>query len=88
MVVDGGTLKCASGDMQLSPRMHDVLSEVFVARTRRASSRALNWGGQWFCPGCGVPMKTDGEHVRCETCGEYLDEFVHGLVELHPHRTT
>ena len=32
-----------------------------------------------------VPMKTDREHVKCETCGEFLDEFIYALVELHPH---
>ncbi len=35
--------------------------------------------------GCGDPMQSDHEHVRCEKCGEYLDEFIHMLVELHPH---
>ena len=38
-----------------------------------------------FCPCCGVPMKTSDAHVRCDTCHEYLDEFIYVLVELHPH---
>jgi ribosomal protein S27AE len=81
-----GTFTCVRGDMELSRRMHDALSEVFVARTRSARSRPLNWGEGWFCPGCGVAATTDPEHVRCGTCGEYLDEFLPQLIELHPHR--
>jgi hypothetical protein len=80
-----GTFKCVAGDMPLSQRLHDSLSEVFVTRARTGRLRALNWGGSWFCPGCGVPATTGSEHVRCEKCGEYLDEFLYGLVELHPH---
>jgi DNA-directed RNA polymerase subunit M/transcription elongation factor TFIIS len=81
----GTTYSCLRGDMQLSRVMHDRLSEVFVARTRSARTHALNWGGGWFCPGCGVPATTDAEHVRCPKCNEYLDEFLHQLIELHPH---
>ena len=84
MDVNDGEVACVSGDMGLSRGMHDGLSEVFIARTRRGRPHAFNWGGRWFCPGCGVLMKTDREHVRCETCGEYLDEFIYQLVELHP----
>lgn len=81
----GQTLKCLSGDMELSRNLHDRLSDVFINHSRRAESKAFRWGGRWFCPGCGTPMKTEDAHVRCETCGEYLDEFIHSLVELHPH---
>jgi hypothetical protein len=86
MSIVDGTFTCVAGEMQLSGSLHDTLSEVFVARARRARPRALNWGGNWFCPGCGVPAKTETEHVRCARCGEYLDEFLYQLVELHPHR--
>jgi len=86
MIVNDGEVTCVSGDMQLSASMRDGLTEVFVDRRRRGRHRTLNSGGQWFCPGCGAPMKIDGEHGQCETCGECLDEFVHALVELHPHR--
>jgi hypothetical protein len=86
MVVKNGEVTCVSGDMGLSQKMHDRLAEVFILHARRSPPRAFRWGGRWFCPGCGGPMETDSEHVRCETCGEYLDEFIPGLVELHPHR--
>jgi len=81
-----GTFACVSGEMPLSRNLHDQLSEVFVSRSRSARAMPLNWGGSWFCPGCGVAATTDDEHVRCGRCGEYLDEFLHALVELHPHR--
>jgi uncharacterized Zn finger protein (UPF0148 family) len=86
MVVKNGEVTCVHGEMGFSRKMHDGLSEVFIARTRRGRPHAFPWGGRWFCPGCGGPMKTGGEHVRCETCGEYLDEFIYQLVEVHPHR--
>jgi hypothetical protein len=86
MVVKNGEVTCVSGDMGLSQKMHDGLYEVFIARTRRGRPRTFRCGGRWFCPGCGGPLKAESEHVRCETCREYLDEFIHQLVELHPHQ--
>ena len=86
MAVQDGTLACARGEMPLSRALHKSLNEVFVAKTRRARAHALHWGGEWFCPGCGVAASTDKEHVRCPRCGEYLDEFLYALIELHPHR--
>ena len=87
MRVKDGTLTCDAGEMELSKALNDSLAEVFVAKTRRARAHALNWGGEWFCPGCGVAASRDKDHVRCPRCGEYLDEFLHALIELHPHRT-
>lgn len=85
MEIVDGTFKCVPGNMPLSQNMHNGLSEVFVARSRHAREHPLRWGGRWFCPGCGVPATTSEEHVRCEKCGEYLDEFLYALVEWHPH---
>jgi hypothetical protein len=86
MTIVNGTFVCIEGDMELSHVLRDSLSEVFVARTRDGRPRAFDWGGRWFCPGCGCPASTEAEHVRCATCGQYLDEFLYALVELHPHR--
>jgi ribosomal protein S27AE len=86
MDIVNGTFACVSGEMPLSRNLHAKLSEVFIARTRGARPITLNWGGGWFCPGCGVAATADREHVRCGKCGEYLDEFLHALIELHPHR--
>jgi hypothetical protein len=86
MIVKDGTFRCVPGEMQLSKNLHDGLSEVFVTRTRKARPHALNWGGGWFCPGCGIAAAADKEHVQCQSCGEYLDEFLYALIERHPHR--
>jgi hypothetical protein len=61
MIVNDGEVTCVSGDMQLSASMRDGLTEVFVDRRRRGRHCTLNSGGQWFCSGCGAPMKIDGE---------------------------
>ena len=82
MDVVSATFTCVSCEMPLSRSLHDRLSEVFVSRTRSARTVPLNWGASWFCPGCRVAAKTGQDHVRCEKCGEFL----HALVELHPHR--
>ena len=86
MTIVDGTFMCVPGEMQLSRHLHDSLSEVFVAHTRSARPWELNWGGGWFCPGCAVEATADKRHVRCGKCGEYLDEFLHHLIERHPHR--
>jgi len=41
----------------------------------------------WFCPGCGVVMRkeTPGA-VRCPERRPNIGSFLHGLLELHPHR--
>jgi hypothetical protein len=85
MSVVDGTFTCVEGDMPLSKKLHDSLSEVFVDRSRDARRQPLNWGGQWFCPGCGCQATTAVDHVRCGTCGQYLDEFLYQLIEVHPH---
>jgi hypothetical protein len=87
MTLVDGTFMCVAGDMPLSRHLHDELSAVFVHRARSARPRSLDWGGVWFCPGCGVEATTDQQHVRCGQCGEYLDEFLYELVEIHPHRS-
>ena len=86
MTVADDTFVCVPGDMELSRHLRDLLTEVFVARSRSGREVPLNWGGSWFCPGCGVQATTDKEHVRCHKCGEYLDEFLYQFIEFHPHR--
>lgn len=79
---------CAAGEMSLSKKMNRGLLEVFVERTRQGTRHpesSLRLGGPWFCPGCGVAMTVEGCHASCPKCGGVLDEFIHGLVELHPH---
>lgn len=86
MTIVDGTFKCVPGEMPLSKAVHDGMTEVFVTHDRHARPRPFRWGGRWFCPGCGIPAMTSDEHVQCEKCDEYLDEFIRPLVERHPHR--
>ncbi len=82
---DGTTLECVPGEMQLSLALRTGLVEVFVERRRSARRVDYRIGGEWFCPGCGVPMVV-GDGAQCPRCREHLDEFVHSLIERHPHR--
>jgi hypothetical protein len=79
---------CDSGQMELSKQMATDLRECFVERTRDPIGTKFTFrvGGEWFCPGCGAPaIEADG-WVECSTCHRRLNEFVHRLVELHPHQ--
>jgi hypothetical protein len=75
--------------MGLSQRIERELTECFVDRTRTPGVASLPFrvGGSWSCPGCGVAMdETAPGLVMCSKCGLSLSEFIHALVELHPHR--
>jgi uncharacterized Zn finger protein (UPF0148 family) len=84
-----GDLTCEQGEMGLSQRLERGLTECFVDRTRMPLEAPLPFvvGGGWCCPGCGVAMiETEPGSVVCSKCGLSLSEFIHELVELHPHR--
>jgi hypothetical protein len=83
-----GVLTCHSGDMPLSPKMAQDLRECFVERSRAPREFAFRFpvGGIWFCPGCGVRAREAAGRIGCPHCSRSLNEFVHGLIELHPHR--
>lgn len=84
-----GELACEQGDMGLSRHLERGLTECFVERTRKPTATPLPFrvGGSWSCPGCGIAMLEDPPGlVACPRCGLSLGEFVHELVELHPHR--
>jgi ribosomal protein S27E len=83
-----GTLRCARGQMELSQELGERLLECYVlhARTPREKPFAFPVGGVWFCPACGVPtQERNPGDVRCTACSRSLAEFLHALVELHPH---
>jgi hypothetical protein len=84
-----GELTCERGDMGLSQHLERGLTECFVDRTRIPRSEPLPFrvGGSWSCPACGVAMaETEPGLILCSQCGLSLGEFIHELVELHPHR--
>ena len=82
-----GRLMCERGQMELSPRMAQMLKECFVTRECPSSKVPLTYevGGTWFCPGCSIRMIESDGVVTCSQCGESLNEFIFDLVEFHPH---
>ena len=71
--------------------MAERLYSGFVSKTEkpeefRFTEKGYRFGGQWFCPGCGVSMKEEEPGaVRCPQCGRNIGGYVHELIELNPH---
>jgi DNA-directed RNA polymerase subunit M/transcription elongation factor TFIIS len=90
---ESGGFICERGQMELSERMSQSLSECYVENKRRPKTfnyesdiKYSRIGGSWFCPGCGVPInETSPAKLICEKCDKNLLEFIYQLVELHPH---
>lgn len=82
-----GELTCVRGGMGLSRRMEGALVACYGEKSRKPVGlrSPLRWGGDWFCPGCGVRAMEVGGMVNCPVCGLCMNEFLCGLVELHPH---
>ena len=84
----GQPKRCAPGDMWLSEKLAGALRECYVENARSPRERPFpaRVGGEWFCPGCGVKTaEASAGDVRCPQCKRSLAEFIHALVELHPH---
>jgi hypothetical protein len=81
-------LYCQSGDMYLSQYMEQRLINCFVFKTEVPSSIRfrVKVGGKWFCPECGIRLNEVDGYIRCSKCHRSINEFVHQLIELHPHR--
>jgi len=84
-----GLWTCRRGEMPLSPRMSEIFTDIYVLKNRPSEHRPITFkrGGLWYCPGCGVPAEERDGSVTCNQCGQFLDEFLWHLIELHPHRT-
>ena len=89
----GGELTCERGGMPLADELAQRLRDCYVLEVRRPrdvvfqyNGRPHGIGGTWFCPGCGVKLREDSPgDLRCPACERSLVEFVHSLVERHPH---
>jgi hypothetical protein len=83
-----GVWVCRRGDMPLSNRLSAAFEDQYVLKIRATEYRpaALRWGGVWYCPGCGVRLEERDGLVACHECGRSLNEFLHELIELHPHQ--
>jgi hypothetical protein len=77
--------------MELSQFMAGCLYSEFVSKTEqpedfRFTTEGYRFGGQWFCPGGGVPMNEEiPGAVKCPDCGRNIGKYLHQLIELHPH---
>ena len=74
--------------MSLSRHLEGRLTECFITKVSKPRDLRFSFvvGGQWYCPGCGVPTIEENGFVRCTQCGLTLNEFMHSLVEHHPHK--
>ena len=86
-----GVFVCERGQMELSQHIAERLYSEFVSKTEepedvRFTKAGYRFGGQWFCPGCGVLMneETPGA-VKCPQCRRNVGKYLRQLVELHPH---
>jgi phage FluMu protein Com len=88
-----GQLKCLRGRMDLAQELTRRLRDCYVTKIREPKDTVFTHrgsphpiGGRWFCPGCGgsVEELTPGD-LRCQGCSKSLVEFVHSLIERHPH---
>ncbi len=88
-----GELTCVAGGMGLSKVMASRLTDCYVSKSRRPSERdiafpdiAFRWGGEWYCPGCGVRAQEFARgRIVCPNCQSCMSEFIYELVEFHPH---
>jgi len=83
-----GELECRAGSMQLSAALNRQLTECYITKVREPDPRPLGFfiGGNWFCPGCACAILEESPgNLRCPSCQKQLAEFVHALVEFHPH---
>lgn len=87
MKVAGDTYRCDSGDMPFSVSMDRGLRETFLSADQpdQTDLKPTNWGGEWFCPRCGVATVQEDGIVSCPKCDRSLNPFLYRLVELHPH---
>jgi hypothetical protein len=90
---EGRSFTCVRGGMALVQSTAKGLYETFISRAIPfkgpvKSDRESFWGGEWFCPACGIQMEvvpwTKG--MRCPQCGGNLGPFIYWLIEAHYHK--
>jgi len=80
-------LICQNGRMQITKELEKRLRECYVLKLREPREVPFSFlaGGQWFCPQCGILALEEKGSVRCPKCKLSLNEFIHSLIEHHPH---
>lgn len=90
MVEGDDDVRCPKGDMSLSPKMREYLTEAFITDVVSwdVKPASFQWGGSWFCPRDGSRMIENDGVVRCPACERvFPGPLMHQLTELHVHRT-
>ena len=86
MTADG--LRCDSGQLIFAKELSDRLVSCYATEDRVPKDLPFGFavGGTWFCPACGSQAEeSERGRVKCPECGRSLNEFIHSLVEKHPH---
>jgi predicted RNA-binding Zn-ribbon protein involved in translation (DUF1610 family) len=84
-----GYFECVRGDMPLAWELAERLNDCYVKKIRSPMERSCGYpvGGMWYCLGCGVEIKEEKHgDLRCPLCCRSISEFIHSLIERHPHR--
>ncbi|HLZ63155.1 MAG TPA: hypothetical protein VKR06_39995 [Ktedonosporobacter sp.] len=81
-------LYCVKGDMGLSQVVRHKFEERYGAHPAPQSPNSpfhyqFDGGLRWFCPGDGQQLDA---RLACPKCGKHLQDLVHALTDLHPHK--
>lgn len=80
---------CENGNMYLSKHLAERLNRCFILKSESPKDLKFSFiiGGNWFCPYDATKMIEESGYVKCLECKISLNEFIHHLVELHPHKS-
>ncbi len=79
-----GTLTCVPGDMPLSQRLHNLLTQRYRSGVPSSREGATSIEGTvGIVRAAGVILNED---LLCRECARSLKDLQHELVELHPHK--
>lgn len=88
MILNKNELYCRKGNMYLSQRMFDKLTETFILKIHQPKNHHLLRGldSQWFCPKHGEQMINKNGYTRCPICDLSISEFIYELIQFNPHK--
>ena len=80
-------LFCQNGRMEITKELEKRLRECYVLNLRepRKVEFTFTVGNRWFCLQCGIPTLDEDGSIFCPNCTLSINEFIHSLIEHHPH---
>ena len=80
-------LVCQNGKMEVTVELEERLRKCYILKLRKPQEMPFSFlvGGNWFCPQCGILAIEENGSIRCPKCKLSINEFIHSLVEHHPH---